>query len=56
MGEYGRRHIAANYGMSSMAQRWIGLFEELLKRKGIPVSAGEAAAEPEPARVVEPHV
>lgn len=56
MGQHGRQHIAANYGMSSMAQRWIGLFEELLKQKGIAVSgAGEAAAVPEPVRVVEPH-
>lgn len=57
MGQHGRQHIAANYGMSSMAKRWIGLFEELLNRKGIIVSDTDGvAAAPEPARVGEPHV
>jgi glycosyltransferase involved in cell wall biosynthesis len=57
MGQHGRQHIAASYGMSSMAQRWIGLFENLLRRKGIAVSdRGGVAALPEPARVAEPHV
>jgi glycosyltransferase involved in cell wall biosynthesis len=57
MGQHGRQHIAANYGMRSMAQRWIELFEELLKRKGIAVSdAGAVAAVPQPTRVAEPHV
>jgi hypothetical protein len=57
MGQHGRQHIAVNYGMSSMARRWIELFEELLKRKGITVSdTGGAAPAPEPARVAGPHV
>jgi glycosyltransferase involved in cell wall biosynthesis len=57
MGQHGRLHIAANYGMGSMAKRWIALFEELLKRKGITVSDTDgAAAGPEPVRVAEPHV
>jgi glycosyltransferase involved in cell wall biosynthesis len=57
MGEHGRQHIAANYGMSSMALNWIGLFEELLKRKGIAVSErGGVVAVPEPAGIPEPHV
>ena len=57
MGQHGRQHIAANYGMSSMAQRWIRLFDELLKRKGITVSDTDGvAAAPERARVAEPHV
>jgi glycosyltransferase involved in cell wall biosynthesis len=57
MGQHGRQHIAVNYGMSSMARRWIELFEELLKRKGITVSdTGGTAPAPEPARVAGPHV
>ena len=56
MGQHGRRHIDANYGMSSMAKRWIGLFEALLMRKGIAVShAGGLATLPEAARVARPH-
>ena len=57
MGQHGRKHIAANYDMSSMAKRWIGLFDALLKRKGIAVSdTGGVATVPEPAGVAEPHV
>jgi hypothetical protein len=56
MGQHGRRHIAANYGMSSMAERWISLFRELLGRKGISVGlAGNIASVTEAAPVAEPH-
>jgi glycosyltransferase involved in cell wall biosynthesis len=56
MGQHGRRHIAANYSMSAMAQRWISLFESLLKRKGIAVSHSGGFAAVQAARVAEPHV
>ncbi|MDQ3223902.1 MAG: glycosyltransferase [Gemmatimonadota bacterium] len=57
MGRHGRDHIAAQYGMQAMANRWIGLFEELLKQKGVsaslPLGAGNVTKEVE---VAEPHV
>lgn len=57
MGRYGRDHIAAQYGMRAMANRWIGLFDELLKQKGVssslPLAAGNVTNGVE---AVEPHV
>jgi glycosyltransferase involved in cell wall biosynthesis len=35
MGLNGRDHIAANYSMQAMADRWIALYEELLLEKGL---------------------
>lgn len=57
MGRYGRDHVAAQYGMRAMANRWIGLFDELLKQKGVssslPLAAGNVTNGVE---AVEPHV
>jgi glycosyltransferase involved in cell wall biosynthesis len=34
MGLIGREHVAANYSLQAMADRWLALFEELLIQKG----------------------
>jgi glycosyltransferase involved in cell wall biosynthesis len=44
MGLSGRDHIAANYSMRAMADRWIALFAELLLTKGYQVASNREAA------------
>ena len=34
MGLYGRNHIAAHYGLATMAERWSALYRELMSQKG----------------------
>jgi glycosyltransferase involved in cell wall biosynthesis len=38
MGRRGRDHVAANYSLGAMADRWMALFGELLIHKGLPVA------------------
>jgi glycosyltransferase involved in cell wall biosynthesis len=38
MGLRGRDHIAAQYSLGSMADRWIALYRELLIKRGLPVA------------------
>ena len=35
MGEAGRAHVEANYGLEHVVSLWEGLYTELLTRKGI---------------------
>ncbi|MEO8089903.1 MAG: glycosyltransferase [Gemmatimonadales bacterium] len=35
MGLHGRDHIAAHYGLATMAERWTALYEYLMNRKGL---------------------
>jgi glycosyltransferase involved in cell wall biosynthesis len=44
MGLTGRERISANYGLAHMAQRWMGLFEELLARKEVAVTLSHREA------------
>ncbi|MBA2458081.1 MAG: glycosyltransferase [Gemmatimonadales bacterium] len=41
MGERGREHIRAHYGLSRVAERWEGLYREVLARKGLALAAPE---------------
>ena len=54
MGAHGREHIASRYGLSAMADRWIGLFEELLKEKGVSTSRSSNAGHVTHGSVAEP--
>ncbi len=35
MGMHGRNHIATNYGLATMADRWSALYRELMSKKGL---------------------
>ncbi|MGH7580031.1 MAG: glycosyltransferase [Gemmatimonadales bacterium] len=35
MGERGRQHVQANYGLNRVAERWEGLYREAMARKGL---------------------
>lgn len=40
MGERGREHVRANYGLGRVAERWEGLYREVLARKHVAVPTG----------------
>jgi glycosyltransferase involved in cell wall biosynthesis len=46
MGERGREHIRANYDLTRVAERWEGLYLEVLARKGLALAARLPADEP----------
>jgi glycosyltransferase involved in cell wall biosynthesis len=43
MGNVGHRHVAANYGLETMAQRWMTLYRELLLQRGLPLAESAVA-------------
>jgi glycosyltransferase involved in cell wall biosynthesis len=44
MGLAGHRHVAANYALETMAQRWMTLYRELLLRRGLSVADSVVAS------------
>jgi len=43
MGLSGQRHVAQEYGLETMARRWMTLYRKLLQQRGLPVPASAAA-------------
>ncbi len=43
MGERGREHVRANYGLDRVADRWERLYREVLARKGFTVESSPAS-------------
>jgi glycosyltransferase involved in cell wall biosynthesis len=49
MGERGREHIREHYDLARVAERWEGLYREVLARKGLPLASESAAGTAAPA-------